>query len=169
MAADRVFPRGGAVSVLLDGDNLDKAERGALQRASDAAPGAQSDAEALRRSLDRDELFGVDLEHDGGRGRLDCDFGGARHDAGLPARPNAVRRRRPHRNDRGGDLPGAPAAPLPAARRYDQPPRSRQYADRGDLDLSDDAGAVLRLAIARLFQDRADGARGGRTDRWRQQ
>ncbi len=92
----------------------------------------------------------------------------SRHDARLSARPHAVRRRRPHRDDGGGGISRAAAAPLPAARRRDQPPRPRQHADLGDADLSDDAGAVLRLALARLFQDRAEGARGSRAHRRRQ-
>src|SRR5713226_2299308 len=168
MAAGRVFPRAGALPVLLDGDHVDKAERGALQHAPHAAPRAQSDAEALCRSVDRDELSAVDLEHDAGRGGLDRDLAGVRHDARLSARPHAGRRLRPHRDDGGGDLPGAAAAPLSAARRCDQPPPSRQHSDLGDPDLSDDAGAVLRLAAARLFQDRAKGSRGSRAHRRRE-
>src|SRR5205823_6330375 len=89
-----VLPRAGALPVLLDGDHLDKAERGTLQHAPDAAVGAQSDAEALCRSLDPDELSAVDLEYDAGGGGLDRDLAGVRHDARLSARPHALRRRR---------------------------------------------------------------------------
>ena len=71
-------------------------------------------------------------------------------------------------DDDRGDLPRAAAAAVHAAGRRDQPARPRQYADLGDPDLPDDAGAVLRLAAARLFQDRAEGARGGGADRRRQ-
>ena len=66
------------------------------------------------------------------------------------------------------DLPGAAAAAVRAAGRPDQPARPRQHADLGDPDLPDPAGAVLRLAAAGLFQDRAERARGRRPHRRRQ-
>src|SRR5215471_14593652 len=137
MAAGRLLSRARTVPVLLDGDYVDKAERRAIQQECHAAHRACSDTQALRRSVDQDELSPVDVEHDADR------------------------------DDRGGGLPRAAAlAVYPACRRH-QPARPWQYSDISNPYLSHDAGSVLRLAPARLFQDRAQGARRGRPDRWR--
>src|ERR1051326_2114974 len=110
----------------------------------------------------------MDLEHDARRGHLDRDIAGARSNAGLSAGAHAFRRRRAHRDDRGGDLSRAATTVVPTARRCHQSARSRQYTDRRDPDLPDDAGAVLCLALARLLQDGAEGTGRGRAHRRRE-
>src|SRR5437763_16884813 len=93
-----------------------------------------------------------------------CSIAAARLDALLPAVTLPLRRRRADRDGRGLDLSGTAAVAVSAVGRRDQPPRSRQHADRGDPDLPDNAGAVLRLAADRLFQNRAEGARRSGAD-----
>src|SRR3984893_18052862 len=157
MAAPHLFPRAGPVPVLLDGDHVTEAQCGTLQYPYDAAPRASSHIEALCRSADPDELSDLDLEHDAGCGRIHRDLARLWRHACLPARAHAVCRCRFDRVDRGGDLSRAATAALYPAGGRDQPARSRQHLDCADPDLSDDAGDALRLAVARLFQDRAEG------------
>src|SRR4051812_3170817 len=95
LAAARLLPFRGISAVLLDADHLAEAECRALQHPHHAAHRLSPDTQALCRPVDGDELPDLDLEHDAGRGRLDCDLAGARDHAGLSAGPDAVRRRRP--------------------------------------------------------------------------
>src|SRR5882762_1525916 len=112
MAAARLFSRAGPVPVLLDGDHVTEAECGALQYPYDAAAGASSNAQALCRSADPDELSDLDVEHDAGCGRIHRDLAPLWRHARLPARADAVCRCRFDRDDRGGDLPRAATAAL---------------------------------------------------------
>src|SRR6267142_481631 len=157
-----------AVPVLLDGDHLAEIEPGALQPQDHAADRASPDAQALRRPDHRNQLPAVDLGHLPGGGGVDGDLAAVRRHAGLSAGAHALRRRDPGFLRHRRDLSGAAAAVVRAAGRPDQPAWPRRYADLGYPDLPDLAGAVLRLAAARLFPHRADRARGRRADRRRQ-
>src|SRR5262249_4961569 len=114
---------------------------------------------------DQDELSRLDVEHDADSDCCDGDLVGPGHHACLPTGKDAIRRSGTDRDDRGGGLSRTAASAVYPACRHHQPARPRQYSDVSNPYLSHDVGAVLRLAPAWLFQDRAKGAGRGRPDR----
>ena len=145
------------VSVLLDGGDVDQTERRVVQPQDHADDRVQSDLEALRRSADRDELLGLDLQHLVGGGRIDRDFVGIGHHARLPAGSAEIRGIGVDFVRGGGDVFGAATAIVHSAGGHDQQNGAGRHVDLGHSDLSDVADPVLRVVVDGVLPVGADG------------